>query len=796
MDFKTIPLSAQPAFSWIWNTKITKNEICRQIDELYDFGVRAFYILAEPKEFRPKLRKTYLEPDFMSSEYLDLLYFAYEYGKSKGMQSWLYNEGGWPSGMVCGQIRNKHPELAMKGVFTQKEILPANTAYKAPTNLISAFVDDKRIYDGKIFNCDVEVTSYVHKDMQDPTTSMRTSIAERRNTDLFLEMMHEKLKSRFGSAMGSEIKIMFDDEAHMGTWANNFDKIFFNKYGYDLKDFMPYIANSKIPTKTLEQARARSDYFMLLGEIMRKNYFKPMREWLNKNNMYSVGHLGGDNTTYHENGNILATLREYDIPGIDEIWNQITYPYLMEYRGKDVKKSCKQAYEFFPRIASSAAHQIGRNVCVSEALSVSGSYLPPEEIRYVVNYQAVRGINLYNFMLISFARTGVLPLQYRPNYIAEFPGSSFMKETIDYTARISHILQSGKTNISAALYYPQRTIFANGEIGEAAGIRFEELGDMLEAAGVEFDIIDEDFVKNAVLENGALKSEHVTYTNVFSPNGDLEYQDIIDKLAKTNKEIIPSIIRSNKKLLSRTIIFDDNSKGLFVVNTDGATVSDTIEIKSDKIPYLVDLNSGDICECDHEKDGDKIKIPVKLLRGEAVMIWLPNTKQQAKSIDKLEEHSTITSFDAKVIRQYYLDDENGITNKYYTDGKKLDGLGEWNADFSGEVEYSATLDNLAESNFVLDLGEVRHYARVFLNDKLVGETTIPPYRVKIDNANNGDQLKIIVSNTAANANRIAKYLTKQERIDIGPYNGFMTVAEQNAPCGGLLGPVKILKIKD
>lgn len=796
MDFKTIPLSAQPAFSWIWNTRITKEEICRQIDEMYDFGVRAFYILAEPKEFRPKLRKTYLEPDFMSDEYIDLLYFAYEYGKSKGIKSWLYNEGGWPSGMVCGQIRKKHPELAMKGVFTLKEVLPANTAYKAPENLISAFANEERIFNGKTFDEDVEVNSYVYKDMQDPATSMRTSIAERRNTDLFLEMMHEKLKSRFGSVMGSDIKIMFDDEAHMGSWANNLDKIFFDKYGYDLKDYMPYIANSKIPTNTLQQARARSDYFMLLGETMRKNYFKPMREWLNKNNMYSVGHLGGDNSTSHENGNILATLREYDIPGIDEIWNQITYPHSIKYRENDAIKSCKEAYEFFPRIASSAAHQIGRNVCVSEALSVSGAYLPPEEIRYIVNYQSVRGINLYNFMLITFARTGILPLQYRPNYISEFPGSSYMKETINYTARISHILQSGKTNISTALYYPQRTIFANGKVGEAAGVSFEELGDMLESAGVEFDIIDEDFVRTSILENGALKGEHVTYTNVFAPIGELEHQDVIDKLSQTNKVVIPSIIRNNKKLLSRTIIFDDNSMGFFVVNTDAVTVCDTIQIESDKNPYLVDLNTGDIFECNHEKDGNKINIPVNLLRGEAVMIWLCDTKQQAKSMDKLEELSTLPSFDAKIIRRYYLDDEKGITNEYYTNGDKLNGLGEWNADFSGEVEYSTKLTNLEVSTFVLDLGEVRHYARVFLNDKFIGETTIPPYRVKIDGATNGDELKIVVANTAANANRIAKYLTKQDRIDIGPYNGFMTVAEQNAPCGGLIGPVKILKINN
>lgn len=792
MDFKNIPSFSQPAFSWIWNTKITKDEIIRQIDEMHDFGVRAFYVLAEPKEFRPNLRKTYLEPDFMSEEYLDLLYFAYEYGKSKGMHFWLYNEGGWPSGMVCGQIRKLHPELAMKGISIQKSTLPANTPYQCPENLISAFVENKRVFDGQTFDLDVEVSAYIANDMKDPATSMRTSIAERRNTDLFLEMMHEKLKKRFGSAMGSDIMIMFDDEAHMGTWANNFDKIFFDKYGYDIKDFMPYIANTKLEPTTEKEARARSDYYMLCGEIMQKNYFKPMRQWLNENNMYSVGHLGGDNSTWHTNGNILSTLREYDIPGIDEIWNQITYPHAIEYRGAKTIKSCKDAYEFFPRIASSAAHQCGHSLCVSEALSVSGAYLVPEEIRYIINYQSVRGISLYNFMLITFARSKELALQYRPNYIAEIPGSSFMNETINYTARLSHILQSGKTTISSALYYPQRTIFANGELGQTAGLNFENLGDMLESAGVEFDIIDEDFVKTAKIENGALVGRHVTYTNVFVPQAQLELKDVQNKLSNLNSVIKPSIIRNNKKLLSRTMIFPDKTEGILVVNTDSETVIDTIQFTSKKTPYEIDIPSGDIYYLQYERKDDNLTIPIKLPRGCAIMIYLTENETNCKYKKCTEEFATLTDFSAKITRKYYLDNNDGIKNEYYENGKALAGLGEWEENFSGEAEYITKLPPIPSDHIILDLGDVRHYARVYLNGKEVGETTMPPYRVNINNAKSGDEVKIIISNTAANANRTAEYLQTRDRLDIGPYNGFMTVAEKEAPNGGLIGPVKIL----
>ena len=73
MDFKTIPLAAQPAYTWLWNSTITREGIHQQIDEMHRAGIRAFYVLAEPSNFRPTLRRTHLAPAYMSDEYLDMV---------------------------------------------------------------------------------------------------------------------------------------------------------------------------------------------------------------------------------------------------------------------------------------------------------------------------------------------------------------------------------------------------------------------------------------------------------------------------------------------------------------------------------------------------------------------------------------------------------------------------------------------------------------------------------------------------------------------------------------------------
>ena len=75
---------------------------------MFDSGIRAFYVLGEPNEFRPFTRRTFLQPEYLSEEYVDLVHYAFSYAKEKGMYTWLYNEGGFPSGMVCGKIRHTH----------------------------------------------------------------------------------------------------------------------------------------------------------------------------------------------------------------------------------------------------------------------------------------------------------------------------------------------------------------------------------------------------------------------------------------------------------------------------------------------------------------------------------------------------------------------------------------------------------------------------------------------------------------------------------------------------------------
>ncbi len=804
MDFKQIPVQYHPAYTWLWNTTATRERIEEQIDEMYSAGIRALYVLGEPENFRPTTRRTHLKPDYLSDDYIDLVYHAYAYAKQKGMYTWLYNEGGFPSGFAGGLVRETDPTLGIRAISARNINLDAGAPYAPSPDAIAAYHGEKRIMAGQTFADAVSITEYADVEGDTPRCT-RTDNASRRNVELFLALTHEKLKARFGDVMGSDVVYMFDDEAYMGTWTPGMDKLFCDKYGYDMLDYLPYITRRSEP-QTEVQARAVSDYHMLCGELVHDNYFIPMKKWLNAHGMKSIGHLDNENSMRHifnRYGDSMELFRAFDVPGIDVIWSQITYPH-------PDGKCCKDRpydrdngnFEFFPRLASSAAHQCGHAVAVSESFAVYGSHVTPEEMRFVVNFQAVRGISLYNFMVISLDRSSAMCLQYRPNFNPTNPGMDMLGQINNYTARLSAILQSAKSDIRTALYYPFRTVGACGKWGQEAARTFVDLGHQLEDAGVSFDIIDEALVRDAALvtEDGAaaLVYNGVRYDHVFIPDGiSMEDDKVLAKMRACGHEMIPVMLRSRRELQGRKILFVDGTVGYFICNTAGETVCDEIRIISDRIPYAVDLENGDICEVTYSRDNGALVLPITLGRGVGLMLILTDERDDARPQMCEVSRAELSLIDAYYSRRYSLDADNGPQNEHFTaeNAEHLSGLGAWDDAYSGEATYSLGVDTLPakaeEDMYMLDLGEVRHFARVYRNGNLLGEITMPPYRIALSEICIGDEICVTVANTVANVCRDDPFFDAVEPYYVGPYHANMKTAEAAAPAGGLIGPAVI-----
>lgn len=485
-------------------------------------------------------------------------------------------------------------------------------------------------------------------------------------------------------------------------------------------------------------------------------------------------------------------------------------------------------------------------MCLSESFAVYGAYVNPDLMRYVVNYQAVRGISLYNFMVISYDRKTPMSLQYRPNFIGENPGMDCLSQINEYTARISAILQKSKAKIDTAVYVPYRSICACGRIGTKACRAVDGIGHSLEKLGIEFDLVDEEFIRNASVEEGCLKGEYVSYKNVLVPQAELECEDVAARLEQMGRielpeEFLPeggilseekvlcygavlpraSVVRENSRLMSRELLFEDGSRGWLICNTDGMIVKENIGLSIDVRDledgrgfYLVEIQTGEICKAEYTIEDNMVRIPLCLLKGDGCLIWLPEDAEfvpecvshapslllkSCKLSDRMEEVCEITEISSYVSRKYELHPIQGPENFFYESGEEREGLYEWPADFSGEVTYRLVLPVLplqGKGEYYLNLGEVRHYAKVYRKGVKLAETTMAPYRVALPEPVSGEEVTVVVANTIANACSNTDYFTVQDIRDVGPYHENMIKRERMEPAGGLLGPVRLERIKE
>lgn len=536
--FQNADTPFQPAYAWIWNDQIESAELRRRLDGLRRAGIRTVYVLPEPKNFRPERIRTFLEPDYLTDEFMRLVREAAEYALSIGMNVWMYDEGGWPSGGACGRTVEKHPRMIRKALCAREETLPAETAYVLKANDVAAFTAEngalRRVKPGERFPEKRTLTVYGVRLGEGWTTdSLQDGIGE-----AFVRETHERY-AKFLGDLFPRVPFMFTDEPGTGSfpWPDGFAEKFLSRFGYDLRDHLPALFSLSEDASGMD-ARAREDYRALQGELFRANYMRPIHDWCRRNGVRFTGHLDIDHMTdgcmAHGYGTVLQQLREFDVPGVDVIWRQIDIP-------KDGKPACYEGNGFFERFASSAAAQTGGTLAVTESFGVYGASLTGKLARFVILHQLARGVNVFNFMCLSYTPKNALALVERPEYVEEMPGFFHLRGLNDFTARASWLMQLGAPAARAALYFPARDIWAGGTRAKNAIDGFERLGQALERAQVDFDILDEEGLRMAARDGNALTLGLARYETVLVPRGATLSDALREKLRGVDAPVKPVV---------------------------------------------------------------------------------------------------------------------------------------------------------------------------------------------------------------------------------------------------------------
>ena len=800
-NFISPNVSCAPVYIWVWNDICNREIIDAQLAEMKNLGIRAFYILPEPKEFRPDSMPTKLDPEYLSDDYFALCAYAVEQGESLGMKCWIYDEGGWPSGSACGRVTKDHPEYVMQTLKSYECKFPAGEVYqKTKSDIVAAFINNSdMISEGYTFDKDTVVTEYV----AEKANGSYPDLLNKKATEYFIEITHEKYVDALKGWLGRTVTAVFTDEPKAPTNAFNDELVwrYESMYGESVLPHLPLIAGRVKATQKNVYVLHR--WYDVCSRAFCENFLLPCKKWANDNGIAFTGHLDKDHDPLGcvrggNNFNLMRALRCLDIPGVDVIWRQL-YP-----DSKTDKKDDMNGYNgFFPRYASSAAAQNGTKLAMSESFGVAGPGVTYDLMRYTVGYQAVRGINVFNLFNFTLGRKDAYLAQELPIYTENQPYYKQLDLFNRYMERLSYITSLGERICETALYYPVSD-FQGKLNAEVVAETFDKLGRELENKMVDFDIVDDDVIQSAENKDGCIRIGNAEYRCIIIPEGAFipqstqkalnEFAEKGGKVSYSVTDAVP-VINVNDSGLRAMHRKAENAEIFCLFRESGERTDYQVNLSAEN-GYLLDLEKGRLQRFKTENGILHLTLAV----GETAVVMLTDEDFDAEDIKEFKEkHEIANEFmfnkDVELICN-----ENGFANVKHAEKTSPITLGDWSkligSAYSGSCVYETTFtlrdENIGKEGKI-DLGEVRFSANVYLNGQTLGTALMPPYSLKIPEGilDKNNTLRVVVTNTSANWYVHTDYFDKWKVEELSPYFAAEEEYAKDSVSGGLYGPVVI-----
>jgi len=502
--FRTPPAGFGMLLWWNWWGPITQESIVRDLDQIHSHGVTGVLLGAAYG----------IDPPYLSPGFFELIRYAVDQAKQRGMKVWLADEGSYPSGFAGGKFNTDHPELRMQAVVVSEQInlsggaqvqrtLPPETVGVLAVNLATGA--SQTIAGGGAGNLQwraptgnwqvlivrhdfrTSPTRYVNNPQ--PVKSTQYSLCDYLDPEAistFLAEVHEQYKKYVGDEFGKTVVGFFGDEPDYSIagipWTPRIFDEFQRRKGYDIQ---PWVAQFFGPKLTSDAQLAKADYWDVWSDMFRDAFFRIQADWSTGNGLAYVVHLNSEDALMSQvttDGDYFKDERYVPVPAVDDIWRQIWMDKVSD----------------FPKLASSAAHLFGRPRSFTESYEVYGRGMSLEQAKWVMDYQFVRGINLLLAGLFNATDPNTMEDPTTNPQWAQFGLFA------GYANRASYLLSLGTPAAQIALYMPTTSMWLGDAPSNSSLLHTAQ--QLLEKQR-DFDFIDEQSLTSALpIEGGVFRS--------------------------------------------------------------------------------------------------------------------------------------------------------------------------------------------------------------------------------------------------------------------------------------------------
>ncbi|MGE5418589.1 MAG: glycosyl hydrolase, partial [Chloroflexota bacterium] len=476
---------------FVWDAKITKDEIEKDLVSFSDAGSRQVFVHPRPG----------LITEYLSDEWFDLFSFTVEKGKELGMNVWIYDENSYPSGFGGGHVPDQMPESYNQGQglrMTRVEALP-DTASKYFLVLredqgggfinVTQVIDQETGKTGKylLFSKTYNGRSpwyggYSYVDLLHPGVTQK-----------FIDVTMTGYKTSTGTEFGKTIPGTFTDEPQINSpggirWTPDLFERFSERWHYDLETRLPSLFEEVGDWKTV-----RHNYTQTLLDLFIERWAEPWYAYCEEQGLKFTGHYwehewpnmrpGGDN---------MAMYAWHHVPAVDMLFNQ----------WNDSTANAQFGNVRAIKELASAANQTGRQRKLSETYGGSGWELSFTDMKRNGDWEYALGVNLMNQHLNYFTMAGARKYDYPPTFDYHEPWWSDYRYINDHYARLSLALSSGVQSNDILVIEPTTTAWLydsyvkrNQKVRDI-GQSFQSFVTMLEKSQVEYDLGSENIIDN------------------------------------------------------------------------------------------------------------------------------------------------------------------------------------------------------------------------------------------------------------------------------------------------------------
>ena len=509
MDFKNVPKNYRPIPFWSWNEKLDTKETVRQIEEMDNAGIGGFFMHARGG----------LQTEYMGEEWFENVEACASKCEENGMHAWAYDENGWPSGFGSGMVNGL-------GIEYQQKYLRVEEGEGSGEHTI-ANVDGYHFY--------YDVNPYY------------VDTLDGKVIKVFIEKIYDEYYKRFKNRIDG----FFTDEPQISRngipWSFIMPEEYEKAYGENLIQHLPELF---FDIKDYKKTRVK--FWKMVTDLFSKNYMKQIYDWCTERGLGYTGHLVLEENFYSQivsNGACMPHYEYMTIPGMD-------------WLGRHNHRSLT------PYQVGSVARQMGQKQVLSETYAMCGHNVGHDELKWIFEYQMVRGINLLCQHLEGYSNRGLRKRDYPPAMFIQQPWWKDYRMFNDAMSRIGMLLTEGDDGVDVLVIHPMTTAWTmyNNNMPKYVNEAKKDCSSEIHEYSMEFlDLLL------------ALERKHINFhlgdETMMERHGRVEGSSLVIGKKKYSKIIIPR----------HEVFFDNTEKLLTEFKANGGIITTVDEIETNDI---------------------------------------------------------------------------------------------------------------------------------------------------------------------------------------------------------------------